>query len=54
MSDEAAEESDTETLRDFIAKGLADVEAGNMSDDDVYERVLARIDAAAKPKLTNE
>ncbi len=47
MSDEAKEEPDIETLRDFIAKGLADIEAGNISDaDDVYERVLARIDAA--------
>lgn len=49
--DEDIVEPDAETLRAFVAEGLADVEAGRMSDaDKVYERVLARIDAAAKAK----
>jgi len=49
--DEHVEEPDTETLRAFVAEGLADVEAGRVCDaEEVFERVLARIDAVAAAK----
>jgi Arc/MetJ-type ribon-helix-helix transcriptional regulator len=42
--DERIDESDIETLRAFVAEGIADVEAGRVSDaEDVYARVRARI-----------
>jgi len=49
--DEGREEPNIETLRAFVAEGLADVDAGRMSDaEEVYARVLARIDAFAAEK----
>ena len=49
--DEGIEEPDVETLRAFVAEGIADVDAGRMSKaEDVYARVLARIDALAAAK----
>jgi antitoxin ParD1/3/4 len=42
--DERIDEPDIETLRAFVAEGIADVEAGRVSDaEDVYARVRARI-----------
>jgi antitoxin ParD1/3/4 len=49
--DDNAEEPDTETLRAFVAEGIADAEAGRLSDaEEVYTRVLARIDEIAAQK----
>ena len=45
------DEPDIETLRAFIAEGVADVEAGRVSDaEDVYARVRARIAEIAASK----
>jgi Arc/MetJ-type ribon-helix-helix transcriptional regulator len=50
--DEGAEEPDIETLRAFVAEGIADVDAGRTSDaEEVYARVLARIDEFAAQKV---
>jgi Arc/MetJ-type ribon-helix-helix transcriptional regulator len=49
--DEGAAEPDIETLRAFVAEGVADVDAGRTSDaEEVYARVLARIDEFAAQK----
>jgi antitoxin ParD1/3/4 len=49
--DEGVEEPDIETLRAFVAEGIADADAGRMSDaEEVYARVLARIDDLAAQK----
>jgi hypothetical protein len=46
-----AEEPDIETLRAFVAEGIAASDAGHVSAaDDVYARVRARIEAAAASK----
>jgi Arc/MetJ-type ribon-helix-helix transcriptional regulator len=48
---EGTEEPPIELLRTFVAEGIADADAGRMSDaEDVYERVLGRIDARAASK----
>jgi antitoxin ParD1/3/4 len=50
-SDESVTEPDVETLRAFVAEGLDDVKAGRVSPaDEVYGRVLARIDEIAAQK----
>jgi antitoxin ParD1/3/4 len=44
---EGVEEPDIETLRAFVAEGIADADAGRVSDsEDVYARLRARIEAA--------
>jgi Arc/MetJ-type ribon-helix-helix transcriptional regulator len=50
--DEGTKEPDINTLRTFVAEGVADVEAGRIVDaSETYARVLARIDEfAAKAK----
>jgi antitoxin ParD1/3/4 len=48
---EKIEEPDIETLRAFVAEGLADVDAGRFSEaEDVYTRVRARIEEIAASK----
>lgn len=48
---EGTKEPAIEQLRAFVAEGIADVEAGRVSDaEEVYERVLAQIDAVAAEK----
>jgi antitoxin ParD1/3/4 len=48
---EGTKEPPIEELRAFVAEGIADVEAGRVSDaEEVYARVLARIDALAANK----
>jgi antitoxin ParD1/3/4 len=48
---EGTKEPPIEELRAFVAEGIADVDAGRIVDaDEVFERVLARIDAAAVAK----
>ena len=48
---EGTEEPPIEQLRAFVAEGIADAEAGRMSDaEEVYERVLTQIDALAAEK----
>jgi len=50
--DEGIEEPDVETLRAFVAEGIADMDARRMSKaEDVYARVLAHIDALAAARL---
>ena len=50
--DEGIDEPDIETLRAFVAEGIADADAGRVSDaEDVYARVRARIEAVAASKL---
>jgi predicted transcriptional regulator len=45
------EEEDLEAVRAAVAEGLADVEAGRVApEEEVYERVLARIDDIAAKK----
>ncbi len=42
------EEPDIQTLRAFVAEGIADADAGRVSDaEDVYARLRARIEAVA-------
>ncbi len=49
--EEGTQEPDIETLRKFVAAGVADAEAGRMSDaEEVYARVLARINEVAAQK----
>ena len=49
--DDAAAEPDIETLRAFVAEGIADADAGRVSDaEEVYARVRARIEAVASDK----
>ena len=49
--DESVQEADIKTLRAFVAEGIADTEAGRLSDaEEVYSRVLARIDEFAAQK----
>jgi antitoxin ParD1/3/4 len=49
--DHGINEPDIETLRAFVAEGIADVDAGRVSDaEDVYKRVRARIEAVAASK----
>ncbi|HUD86474.1 MAG TPA: hypothetical protein VMR17_08470 [Xanthobacteraceae bacterium] len=49
--DEGLEEPPIEVLRDFVAEGIADVDAGRVHDaDKVYAELLARIDAIAANK----
>jgi antitoxin ParD1/3/4 len=49
--DEKVEEPDIETLRAFVAEGIADADAGRVSDaEDVYARVRARIEKIAASK----
>jgi Arc/MetJ-type ribon-helix-helix transcriptional regulator len=51
FGDEHAVEPDIETLRAFVAEGLADVKAGRVSPaEDVYRRVLKHIDEIAAQK----
>lgn len=48
---EGTEEPPIELLRTFVAEGVADADAGRVSDaEDVYKRVLGRIDALAASK----
>ena len=48
---EGFEEPDIETLRAFVAEGIADADAGRVHDaEDVYARVRARIEAIAAAK----
>ncbi len=48
---EGTKEPPIEQLRAFVAEGIASAEAGRASDaEEVYERVLARIDALAAEK----
>jgi antitoxin ParD1/3/4 len=48
---EKIEEPDIETLRAFVAEGIADVDAGRVSDaEDVYARVRARIEEITASK----
>jgi antitoxin ParD1/3/4 len=49
--DERVEEPDIETLRAFVAEGIADVDSGRVSPaEDVYARVRARIQEIAASK----
>ena len=49
--EDAAAEPDIETLRAFVAEGIADADAGRVSDaEEVYARVRARIEAVASDK----
>jgi antitoxin ParD1/3/4 len=49
--DEKVEEPGIETLRAFVAEGIADADAGRVSDaEDVYARVRARIEKIAASK----
>jgi Arc/MetJ-type ribon-helix-helix transcriptional regulator len=51
QGDGGVEEADIETIRAFVAEGLADSEAGRVSKaEDVYARVRARIEAVAANK----
>jgi len=46
------EEPDIDTLRAFVAEGIADVDAGRVSKaGEVFTRVLARIDAVEASKV---
>jgi Arc/MetJ-type ribon-helix-helix transcriptional regulator len=48
---EGTEEPPVELLRAFITEGVADADAGRMSDaEDVYKRVLGHIDTLAASK----
>ena len=48
---EGTEEPDIETLRAFVAEGIADADAGRVVDaEEVYARVRARIEAIAANK----
>jgi len=50
---ERVEEPDIETLRAFVAEGIADADAGRLSDaEDVYARLRARIEAIATSKTS--
>jgi len=50
---EQIEEPDIETLRAFVAEGIADADAGRLSDaEDVYARLRARIQALATSKTS--
>ena len=45
------DEPDIETLRAFVAEGIADADAGRVSDaEDVYARLRARIEATTKSR----
>jgi antitoxin ParD1/3/4 len=49
--DEVMDELDIDTLRAIVGEGIADVEAGRVSDaEDVYARIRARIEAIAASK----
>jgi len=49
--DEKIEEPNIETLRAFVAEGIADADAGRVSDaEDVYARVRAHIEKIAASK----
>jgi Arc/MetJ-type ribon-helix-helix transcriptional regulator len=48
---EGTEEPPIGLIRSFVAEGVADADAGRVSDaEDVYERVLGRIDTLAASK----
>ena len=48
---QGSEEPDIETLRAFVAEGIADADAGRVSDaEEVYARVRERIEAVAAKK----
>jgi antitoxin ParD1/3/4 len=48
---DGTKEPPIEMLRTFVAEGLADSEAGRVHDaDEVYDRVLARLDALESAK----
>jgi Arc/MetJ-type ribon-helix-helix transcriptional regulator len=49
--DDSLQDADLKTLRSFVGEGIADAEAGRLSDaEDVYTRVLAHIDELAVQK----